>query len=228
MPPEIANQPGVQRTETGEIESQVGKTEETKSTTPETKVETKIEPTTKEDDKSLLNKEDKTPTGAPEKYEDFQVPEGFVLDEAIAKEAGELFKGLNVSQEGAQKLVDFYIAKTQEAADAPIKFWSEKQAKWQADMKADKEIGSRLPLVKQTISKAIDGLGDPKLAAEFREAMDYTGAGNNVAFAKVFFKLAEMVTEGTHVAAGGPSKLGQKPPGTGPTDAAHAMYPHLS
>jgi len=94
-------------------------------------------------------------------------------------------------------------------------------------MKADPDIGHKLQEVKQTISKAIDGLSDPKLAADFRAAMDYTGAGNNLAFAKVFFKLASLVTEGGHVAGTGPSRFGQGRPGAQPDSAAHAMYPAL-
>jgi hypothetical protein len=173
-----------------------------------------------------LNKGEKTATGAPEKYEEFKVPEGFKLDEAVGKDAGELFKSLNLDQAGAQKLVDFYIAKTQEAAEAPYKAYSEMRAEWQAAVKADPEIGGKLDVVKQTVSRALDGLGDAKLAQEFREAMDLTGAGDNPAFVKAFFKLAQKVTEGQHVSGKGPSTFGQQRPGQ-PASAAHALYPNL-
>jgi hypothetical protein len=59
--------------------------------------------------------------------------------------------------------------------------------------------------------------------------MDYTGAGNNPAFIKAFWKMAQALTEGGHVAGTGPAPIGQKPPGAAerPT-AAKALYPNLA
>lgn len=178
---------------------------------------------------SVLNdKGTEAAPGAPEKYEAFTVPEGFTLDEAVSKEAGELFKGLGMSQEGAQKLVDFYVSKTSEAAEAPMKLWLDTQEEWVNKVKTDPELGPKLPQVKATISKALDSLGDAKLASEFREAMDFTGAGNHPAFIRAFYKLAQRVTEGSHVTGSGPSKLGQTRPGSTPDSAAKALYPNLA
>jgi hypothetical protein len=154
------------------------------------------------------------------------VPEGFVLDEAVNKEAMGLFKGMNISQEQGQQLVDFYVKHTTESANQPYEVWSSMQEKWVNEVKADPQLGPRLNEVKQTISRAIDGLGDAKLASEFREAMDYTGAGNNPAFIRTFFKLAQMVTEGKHIAGNGPSVHGQRER-QGNVSAAGAMYPNL-
>lgn len=230
----LANEPGA-RTETGEIKDVVPKTETT--TDPKLELTTGVEPKpdvkaepkadTKPDDKSLLNKDDKANTGAPEKYEAFKLPDGFTMDEALTKEATELFKGLNVSQDGGQKLVDFYTAKIREAADAPHKAYADMRADWQAKVAADPEIGSKLPEVKATVSRALDSLGDAKLATEFREAMDLTGSGDHPAFIKVFYKLASQIVEGKAVQGGGPSKEGQRAPGAAPQSAAHALYPNL-
>ena len=148
------------------------------------------------------------------------------MDEAINKEISGLFKGMNLSQTQAQSLVDFYTAKTSEAVNEPYKFWQETQEKWVKEVKSDPQLGPRLDEVKTTISKAIDGMGDPKLAQSFREAMDYTGAGNNPAFIRTFWKLAQMVTEGQHVSGNGPSAAGQRRQGETPS-AARAMYPNL-
>jgi hypothetical protein len=133
---------------------------------------------------------------------------------------------MNLSQAQAQQLVDFYTAKTTESANQPYQVWQETQENWVKEVKADPVLGPRLNEVKTTISRAIDALGDPKLAQGFREAMDYTGAGNNPAFIKAFYKLAQMVTEGGHVAGGGPSPQGQRRAGEMPS-AAQAMYPNL-
>lgn len=171
---------------------------------------------------SLLTETDKT--GAPERYEDFTVPDGFELDKDTAKEAGDLFKTMNLNQSQAQQLVNFYVAKSEAAAKAPYELWHNTQEAWRNEIKADPEIGGKLDQVKSTIAKAIDGLGDAKLASGFREAMDYTGAGNNPAFIRAFYRLAQKVTEGTHVPAGGPTQV--NPPGSRPS-AARALYPDL-
>lgn len=175
-------------------------------------------------DKSLLN--DDKATGAPEKYEPFKVPEGFTLDETVATEAGTLFKELNLSQEAGQKLIDMYAAKTSEAAEAPYKAYTDMRKEWRDTINADPEIGHKIPEVKTTISRAIDAMGDPKLAQDFRSAMDLTGAGDNPAFIKAFYKLAQLVGEGKPVSGKGPSPHGQGNQAA-PPSVAGAMYPNL-
>lgn len=177
------------------------------------------------DKPSLLNEpakeEPKAAAGAPEKYEDFKLPEGFELDADRAGEATAVFKELGLPQEGAQRLIDLYSKNIQEAIDAPFKLWNETQERWVNEVKADPEIGGKLDLVRQTISKAVDGLGDPNLANAFRSAMDATGAGNNPAFIRAFYKMAQRLTEGTHV-SGQPAKSSSTPP-----SAAKALFPDL-
>jgi hypothetical protein len=138
-----------------------------------------------------------------------------------------MFRQMNLSQTDAQKLVDFYSAKTLDAVNAPYDAWRKTQEDWVKQVKTDPAIGPRLNEVTSTISKAIDSIGDAKLAAEFRAAMDYTGAGNNPAFIKAFYKLAQKITEGGHVAGRGPSPAGQQRPGVNSGMGARAMYPNL-
>lgn len=230
MPPEtvLANDPAA-RTETGEIKPANSITPEPKvEPTTEAKVEPKVEAKT-EGDKSLLNtdgtKKEEPAKGAPEKYEEFKVPEGFTLDEKVATEASAIFKELGLPQAAAQKLVDFHVAKTQAAAESPYQTWKDTQDTWKAEIAADPEIGGKLDQVKARTSKLLDSLGDPKLASAFREAMDFTGAGNNPAFIRAFNKLAEKYTEGTHVPGGRPTNVSD--PAGGTRTVASAMYPNL-
>jgi Spy/CpxP family protein refolding chaperone len=217
---------GVARTPTGEIASQT-QTTVPSATTPQTSTTATETPSlANQSGESLANQKTAPEGGAPEAYNNWTVPEGFQLDETVSKEINGMFKGLNLTQEQGQKLVDFYTAKTAESANQPYEAWQQTQEEWIKQVKADRELGPRLNEVKTTISRAIDGLNDPKLARDFREAMDYTGAGNNPAFIKAFFKLAQMVTEGSHVAGGGPSPQGQRRQGETPS-AARAMYPNL-
>jgi hypothetical protein len=217
---------GVSRTPTGDIANQASTTGE--GTTPQTSTTPTETPSlANQSGESLANqKPADTDGGAPVEYAQFTVPDGYELDADVAKEASGIFKTMGLNQAQAQQLVDFYTAKTTESANEPYEAWNAMQEKWVKEVKADPQIGPRLNEVKTTISRAIDGLNDPKLAREFREAMDYTGAGNNPAFIRAFWKLAQMVTEGGHVAGSGPSPQGQKRAGEVPS-AARAMYPNL-
>src|SRR5215472_2174383 len=218
----LANEPEV-RTPTGEIKDQ---TQAPTSTPTPTTTETKSE-----DKPSLLNEkptEEKKPDGAPEKYE-FKYPEGYEMSEDVFKSTSDLFKKHNISQAAAQELVDYVHKVNQDAAEAPYKLWQKTQEEWVTAAKNDPEIGGRLNEVKTVVSKAIDFVVGKTLGDEFRQAMDMTGAGNNPAFIKTFYALAQRITEGGHVSGTGPSKFGQTAPGTAERpSAAKAMYPNLS
>lgn len=225
----------VARSPTGEILDQTAPPVDPKTTPGKTETttptdQTQVEKTDSEDGKSLLNQDDKgekkDAIGAPEKYAPFTLPEGFEANEEVMTEAQGVFKELGLPQEGAQKLVDLYAKQALAAANAPVEYWKQMQKDWQAEIKADKDLGGKIPEVKATISKAIDLLGS--LSVPFREAMDLTGAGNNPAFVRAFYKFSQLLTEGAHVSGDGPSKEGQKAPGAQPTSAAKALYPNLA
>jgi hypothetical protein len=216
---------GVARTPTGEIASQ-GQTTTPAATTPQTSTTPTETPSlANQPGESLVNQPPQAPR-APETYAQFTVPEGYELDPQVMQEASGIFKNLNLQQADAQKLVDFYVAKTSQSANAPYQLWNEMQEKWVDEIKNDPVLGPKLNDVKTTIGRAINGLNDPKLAMEFKEAMDFTGAGNNPAFIRAFYKLAQMVTEGGHVAGNGPAPAGQRRSNEIPS-AARAMYPNL-
>ena len=95
-----------------------------------------------EEKKGEEKAEDKKPEPkAPEEYAEFTVPEGTTLDEQTATEFKGLAKELDLTQEQAQKLLDFGGGKLRAQIEAPYKVWNEMQAKWQAEVKADPEIG---------------------------------------------------------------------------------------
>ena|SRR5215472_13787936 len=197
-----------------------------KETTPATPTPPTPSDTTKQGE-TLLNEKAKPAelTGAPEKYADFKAPEGYEFRAETMPGAQTLFKELNLSQAGAQRLVDFHAAELKAVLEAPQKVWEETRAKWLEEVRGDPELGGKLDQVKTTVARAIDGLGDQKLAREFRQAMDFTGAGNNPAFIRAFYKLAQKVTEGHAVTGGSPSEV--KAPNAPPRTVAHALYPNL-
>lgn len=202
-------------TTTQETKAPDGKTLLTENKEPEKKPE---EPKKPEDSK------------APEKYADYKLPDGFTLDAEIKAKADGLFKGLGLSQEAAQSLVDFYGEQVSKIASAPAKAYQDLTTQWRKDAESHPDLRGKLgpgQEVNVRIARALDGLGDPKLASEFREVMDLTGSGNHPAFIRVLDKLAQKVTEGTHVAGNGPSPAGQSEPGKAPPSAAAAMWPKL-
>lgn len=179
------------------------------------------EPGPKPDDKSV-------PTGAPEKYEAFTAPEGHTVDAAAIEAVTPIFKELNLSQAQSQRLVDFYNERMIAAAKAPAEAVETMREGWRNEVKADKDIGGKLPEVKAVIGKALDSLGDPTLTASFKSAMDLTGAGDHPAFVKAFYKMSLALGEGTHVNGGGPSPHGQSKTGiAAKPSAAQSMYPGL-
>lgn len=146
-----------------------------------------------------------------------------------------LFKELGLTQDQAQKLFDVHAKTLIDAAKAPQSTYESMRNDWQAKAKSDPDMAKAvngdktgLDAVKLDMGRALSAIGDPTLAAEFKAAMDLTGAGDHPAFIKTFWKLAQFVTEGKHVTGGGPSPHGQQAPGTTnrPSPAA-ALYPNL-
>ncbi len=202
------------------------------TTTPATPTEPKAP-----DGKTLLTEgappkepEKEPAKGAPEKYEEYKVPEGYSLDPEVKTQADSIFKGLGLNQEQAQSLVDFYTKQTSDAFQAPFKAYQEMTDSWRQESENHPDLSGKLGPGKEVsvrIAKALDGLGDPKLASDFRAQMDLTGAGNHHAFIRVLDRFAQRLTEGTHVAGRGPSQAGQSRPGEAPPGAAAAMWPNL-
>jgi hypothetical protein len=210
-------QPGPSRTADGTIIDQA-----TQTKPPTTQPDTSPKP----DSSTGTTKPAEAAAGAPEKYADFKVAEGFVLDPKVAEEVSGIFKGMNLSQENAQKLVDFYSAKTQEAQEAPFKAFADMTKAWKDEVAKtygkDIEPGGKHSV---SVARLLSQLGPTE--AGFREAMDNTGAGSHPAFVAAFIKLAEMLGEGTHVPGNQPSPLGQTNGEKAPPSLAQAMYPHL-
>jgi hypothetical protein len=214
---------------TGSNQDQTNQNDQTKKDSPDPKIDDQSKSTDAKsksplnDDKEGEKKEE--PKGAPEKYEAFKVPEGFTLDEAVATEAGTLFKDLGLSQDQAQKLVDFHVAKSQEAFDAPFKVWEDQQNTWRKEVADDAQLGPRLPEIKANFSRMLDSVGDPAAATAFREMMEFTGAGNNPAFIRMMDKISSHFAEGKPLSGGKPAPVNEPGRASGP--GPQAMYPGL-
>lgn len=167
------------------------------------------------------------PVGAPEAYSDFSIPEGHTLDAATLESATPIFRELGLSQDQAQKLVDFYSAKIGEINSQNESFMEQMRTEWRNQLKEDKDIGGKLDAVKVNVGRALDRMPEG-IREPFKEAMNLTGAGDHPAVIKAMNYFAELVNEGTPVRGDNPSPHGQSRTGveTRPS-AASAMYPNL-
>lgn len=171
--------------------------------------------------------EAKTET-APEAYTDFTIPEGSELDKATVSEVTPIFKELGLSQEGAQKLVDFYSNKIAANAKANQSAIESMREQWRSELKSDPDIGSKLDVVAAEIGKLKVRLPEATRAA-FDNFVNETGIGDNPILAKVLYEFSKLVNEGSHVSGSGPSPNGQTRSGeTKRPSLAAAMYPNLS
>ncbi len=240
MDEESNPQPGtteaIPRTPSGEIEDQspslASTTSETKTTQETESSSTAQASTETKTDESLLSAKDeaKTKNGAPEKYEDFTAPDGYELDKATLEKAVPIFKELGLSQEAAQKLVDFYADISKADAESQQNRFREMVTGWRTESMNLPEFKGKLEKggpVLTAVAKVIDDFG-PELAAAFRETMDLTGVGNHPVFLKAMYKIAGQLAEPRHVAGGGPSKFGQAAPGRAQGTGPHALYPGLT
>lgn len=186
--------------------------------------ETKTEPTTE------TKTEPKVEGKAPEAYADFTVPEGMTLNKDALEAAVPVFKELGLTQDQAQKLVDIQTKREATLAKASQGDYAAMRESWRKEVLADTSLsagGKVKPEVLQTIGRAIDGINDPKLAADFRQVMDTTGVGDNPAFIRTLFRMAQQMTEGRPTQGNGPSVHGQTAPNAKPASIANAMYPNL-
>ena len=136
--------------------------------------------------------EDK-PQGAPETYE-FTAAEGREFDPSVIAEFSAVAKELNLSQEGAQKVLDKMgpaIAARQENAIATAR------AEWVASTKADAEIGGaelaqKIALANTTFEK----FGTPEL----RALLDESGLGDHPEMLRWAHRVGKAMSEDGFVA----------------------------
>lgn len=147
----------------------------------------------------------------------FKLPDGFTADEKQLGEFASIANELKLPQDAAQKFLDLHATALKQASETSSKFWSDKQAEWATQNKADfgPEPAKNPKII--AVSKMIDSLGE-KPAAALKEALEFSGMGNNPAVIAAFAALAERLTEPGH-AKGNPTSK--------PQDPATAFYPNM-
>lgn len=147
---------------------------------------------------------------APEPFdaEKLEVPEEIDRKSENFTKFIEFAKAQGFNQAQAKDLVAMHHAALKATSDAIYGEWKEQNAKWVDEVKADPEVGgSNFEKVRQTVAKVLDNpeLSDPK----FREALDFTGAGNHPAVVRTLFKWASRLTEGDSITGSPPPRDNQ-------------------
>jgi hypothetical protein len=142
-------------------------------------------------------------TGAPEKYTDFKLPEGLKFDDALLGKFSETAKGLGLSQEGAQKIVDLQAQSVKAEIDARLSGFNKQVSDWGEASK--KLFGTDFEKQFGLAAKAVERFGDADLKTLLRES----GLGNHPAVIKAFNKIGALMSEDQPVdgrRAGGEAK----------------------
>lgn len=161
--------------------------------------------------------------GAPEQYAAFAMPDGFALDGDMLSGVSTLAKGLNLSQEQAQGIVDLGVKQAQTILDAvskePVPFAQQWHDAWKAQTAADPEIGGdHLAAVLPVAKQALDTFASPALT----QLLTQTGLGSHPEVIRFLNKVGKAVSEDTLVTANGSERANAR------RDPARTLYPNMN
>lgn len=138
--------------------------------------------------------------GAPESYE-FTPPAGqehFV--EVLQEDFGKAARALNLTQEGAQSLLDVVLPKLGEVAQTRL---AQARTEWHEAAKKDPTIGGESFETNLAIAnKAFNSFGDDEL----RSILETSGLGNHPAMLRLFHKIGSQISEDSLVTGGRPAR----------------------
>lgn len=122
----------------------------------------------------------------PDTYADFALPEGMSLDEGLLTEAAPLFKELGLTQEQAQKLVDFQAKQVQAGSQKQVDAFNQQLNEWNtATLKefSEEQIA--------TARGAVDAYGTPEL----KQLLNDYGVGSHPEVVRFMEKVGATLKE---------------------------------
>jgi len=144
------------------------------------------------------------PEGAPEEYADFTLAEGAEVNETVLGEFKSFAKDLNLTQEQAQRLVDFQQTVEVQRAEA----FQEQVNAWVDSAKNDKEFGGKQ--FEENTALANEALKEYG-TAELITLLKDTRMGNHPEVIRTFYRIGKALKEGSSArsssSSGGPKKL---------------------
>lgn len=177
------------------------------------------------DTKPKDGKADEGPKGAPEKYTDFKLPEGFEMSEAgkpILEKFSTFAREANLTQDQAQKFMDLYAEVEQTRAKSSKDTFEAMNAEWRKQTETDKEFGGEK--LKENLgfaAKAIEAFAG-KTSAEFKDALNVTGIGNHPAMVRFLIAVGKAVGQDKLIFGRGASDAPAN------KSAAEQMFPSLA
>ena len=155
------------------------------------------------------------PAGAPEEYGDFAFPEGVGPDTEMLGEVTPVFKELGLSQEQAQKLVDFDVKYRVAHHEKAQQEFQQARKEWVTQIKSDAELGgAAFNTTVKNAGKAVKQFGD----AELQDLLNKTGLGDHPSFVRAFSKIGALLGEDTTVSGESRSPV---------QTAAQLLYPTM-
>lgn len=128
----------------------------------------------------------------PDAYADFVMPEGVTVNSELLAEATPIFKELGLSQEQAQKLVDFQAKQVQASSQSQVDAFDQLMKDWQTQSKNDKEFGGDKFEENVGIARtAIDKFGTPEL----KQLLEEHGVGNHPEVIRFMVNVGKLTAE---------------------------------
>lgn len=139
--------------------------------------------------------------GAPETYGDFTLPEGFTIDEEGKAQMSALFKGLNLSQKGGQKLVDAFTERVTAMKEAELNALAERRKAWRAEIRQRPTFATDRALALKGLNAVVT---NPEEIALFKNSW----MSDHPALFSMFVKVGKLLGEDSPLPNGGQSPAG--------------------
>jgi hypothetical protein len=120
------------------------------------------------------------------------MPEGVEVDAAALSEVTPIFKELGLTQEQAQKLVDFQAKQVQAGSASQVEAYNQLMSDWQDQARNDKEFGGdRFDENISVARTALEKFGTPEL----KQVMEEYGIGNHPEVIRFMVKVGQLTAE---------------------------------
>lgn len=135
--------------------------------------------------------------GAPEAYE-FTPPDGHTFDDGVMDAFKETAKGLNLTNEGAQAILDSVLPKMAEATKDRL---DAHRTEWREQAKNDDEFGgsgfeTNVKIANQALSRFA--------SEEMKSLLHESGLGDHPEFVRAFYRIGKAISEDTILTGGQP------------------------
>lgn len=161
--------------------------------------------------------------GAPEgEYEAFAVADGREIDADLVAQFIPLAKAANLSQAGAQRLVDLFAGHMASAEEANERAWSEQQKAWKAEWARDPVIGGTRAQMAEKLAVANQAIR--QASPQTIELLQSMGITSHPGFVALMYQLGKAQAEPPFLPGNGVAGGSGRP--TDPIELGKILYPN--